>query len=954
MAWTAAHGGVEPDAQTLSTLQIMTNASFSDQDRIGFILNSVDGGTSLAVLSYQFFTGKSPTQDGLAYLLGSTANPNGLNDAYYAQFNTENRYINFSANLGVEGEGAAAFAGKYGALSFSDYVASIYETIIGHAYATAAGIDAAKAIADIVSRQDALLATAKSAGMITDGMSQAQIDLALKAAAAGYLLGEAIKADVGLYAAAANNFLLGVIKGDAVYNTDITTTYKPVEGSGSSGTGQPVITPPPPDTVVGYEPPPPPPPEPEPEPDPAPVSQAFSLTTGTDDFTGQGADDTFTGTVGASGTLNAGDKLDGAGGVDTLRAVSGATATFAMSGPTISNIERLQAIVGSGTFTLNMAGAAAFTEVVNSDSAGNIVFQNLEHIAKMAVANVGSGRVTTFNYAAGALTGTADVAELSLTNVTSNATIFLTAASPATNMFETLNIASNGTANAFVLSTDSAQTSLATINITGAAPLTLSVASSTEKVRTVATIDASATTGGVTIGSTSFTLGAADQTIKLGSGDDVVYFGANLTSADTVDGGAGYDVLSVSGSVTSRTALTNVSNIEALRFNMGAGSALTQNASLLAGHGLTELQIDGSSLTSVSLTGIEIGETITLTSSTTKTTLSLGLVGGGSGASDSLTLNFASTSATASVVNKLNGIAGLETLNIVTGGAAAGYTISTNAVTAKQVITGAKPLAMTMDASAAADIDAGAFTGALTVTMASSQSDTIILGAGSDTVNANNGTDTIYLGPANDTSHAYRGADKIYTGSTNARATIVFTDNTETVGGGASTSLAGVVAIASTPTGNGNIGVTPLRFSAGDDHFSINGVHGLSKGSTLAGLNSGDSMVLQSISSTDVATAATTNVSFIGLSTAAAFHTDIKTTFADAIGTSSITGLAAGGAYLVAMYDSTNLRTLVGLVHVGDGDTTLSAADFTDTGVVLIGVFNTASLMTGFSLQTAI
>lgn len=328
MAWTAVHNGVEPDAATLAELLVRTNASFSDKDALGYVINSGDSTTALAALSYQFFTGKSPTKAGMDYLVNSPTNPNDLNDPYYARFGLENRYINFAANLGVQGEGAAAFASKYGAMTFAAYVASIYETIIGSSYAKAAGLDAAKAIADITSRQAAILATAQSAGMITPNMTQAQIDLAVKAATAGYLLGEAIKADVGLYAAAANNFMLALAKGEVVYNTDLTKTYAPTAGSGSQGTGHTVDIAPVATALPGLPAPPPTPPE------PTAINRA--LTIGADKFDGADDDDTFTAD---HTTFDAGDQLNGYQGVDTLKLVGTKGSTWTVPGASVTGFE---------------------------------------------------------------------------------------------------------------------------------------------------------------------------------------------------------------------------------------------------------------------------------------------------------------------------------------------------------------------------------------------------------------------------------------------------------------------------------------------------------------------------------------------------------------------------------------------------------------------------------------
>lgn len=948
-AYAAVHGGIEPTGEIASQLLLMTNASFTDQQRLAFILDSADSSTAVAVLSYQFFTGKSPTAQGLTYLINSSGNGADLNDPYYARFNLENRYMNFAANLALGGEAASAFLGQYGAMSYADYVASIYETIIGSTYAKAAGLDPVATIAAIIARQDLILTSAQSAGMITATSTQAQIDLALKVATAAYLLAEGAKADVGAYAGAANNFMLALATGQATYNTDITKTYAPVAGSGSAGTGHAVDTPLPTETVVGYE-PPPKPPEPEPEPEPAPVSHIFTLTTGADAFTGEGADDTFNATLGTTATLNAGDKLDGAGGEDTLSIISSGTLSFAMSSATITNIERLKAKSNGGTLTLDMTAATAFTAVTNDGSIGNVTFQNLEAITKMAVADT-TNSVTTFNYATAVLAGNADVGELALSNAKGGA-IFISTGTSTTNAFETLNIISNGASNAPTLSTNGGSARPTTINISGAAPLTLTFSSS-EQIRSAATFDASAATGNITLGAATTALGLTggqvNQTVKLGSGDDLVFFGGSLTSGDTVDGGAGYDVLGMTLAITDATVLSNVTNVEAIRFDV-SGSTFNQDASLLAGHGLVELQLNrtGGPAFIPNFRNLESGAKVTLLTSMSSANLTLSLLNMGPGSSDTLTLNFANGNITLGI---LNNVSGLETLNIISGGSSGTNAISADNVAAKQVITGARPLNLTGAAAASLNVDASAFTQKLTISAAggSSQNDTVVLGTGDDVVNMRAGTDTIYVGPTTDTSHAYRGADAITASST---TTIVFTDNTETVGGGGSTSYAGVLAVTNAS------GVT-LKFSAGDDHFSVQNAagvsaHGLARDAVAQGLSAGDTMFRHPISSNTVTTALS-NTSLIELTTPTAFNTDIKTTFAAAMGSGSISGLAADAAYLVSMFDSASSKMLLAIVNTGAstaGDTTLSAADFTDTGIVLIGTFAMASQI--FSLGAAI
>ena len=96
------------------------------------ILRQTVGAAEVAVLSYGFFTGVTLRASGLDYLLSPTGpNANNLNSAYYAGFNTENRYINFAENLGKVGEGAAAFQAAYGGLTLQAAADKAYAAIFG-------------------------------------------------------------------------------------------------------------------------------------------------------------------------------------------------------------------------------------------------------------------------------------------------------------------------------------------------------------------------------------------------------------------------------------------------------------------------------------------------------------------------------------------------------------------------------------------------------------------------------------------------------------------------------------------------------------------------------------------------------------------------------------------------------------------------------------------------------
>ena len=363
-AYTALHVGKAPDKATADSLQMTANLNasgqVSDAQVLNILMNGADSTTAVAVMSYQFFTGKSPTAAGLTYLVNSPINTSDLNDGYYAKFNIENRYINFAANLGLYGEGATAFANKYGAMDFNTYVASIYQTIIGRSYAEAASINVDAAIAYLISTKDAVLQTVREAGLVTANSSAAQIDLAVKAAMSGLVMAAAIKADVGLYAAATDNFMVALTQGNAVYNTDITVSYKPSYDTPAHGTGSAIDRAP---TVL-----------PNPVTTTPPVVAtplSFTATAGTDHFTGGALNDTFT-VAGANYSTS--DTYDGAGGNDTLT-ITGAGALTLGTFSNITNIEtvnitnttgitaNLSAMTGVKTMSITAVGAANMTLV---------------------------------------------------------------------------------------------------------------------------------------------------------------------------------------------------------------------------------------------------------------------------------------------------------------------------------------------------------------------------------------------------------------------------------------------------------------------------------------------------------------------------------------------------------------------------------------------------------------
>jgi RsaA N-terminal domain len=93
----------------------MVGDGWSYASAVQWIMDGAKTTTAVAVMTYGFIADLPLTTGGLDYLVSTTGgNPNNLNGAYYAKFDTTNRYINFAMNLAVQGEGRANFIAAYG------------------------------------------------------------------------------------------------------------------------------------------------------------------------------------------------------------------------------------------------------------------------------------------------------------------------------------------------------------------------------------------------------------------------------------------------------------------------------------------------------------------------------------------------------------------------------------------------------------------------------------------------------------------------------------------------------------------------------------------------------------------------------------------------------------------------------------------------------------------------
>ncbi|MBO9547568.1 hypothetical protein [Caulobacter sp.] len=214
----AAAGSV--DSQALNALATKVGSgSMTLADAQAAVIKMAGQSVSVVNLTYQFFTGSTPYQTGVDYLIG---NPSGLASAYYQGFSLENRYINFATNLGKVGEGAARFAAAYGGLSLAEALGKAYAEIFG----------APPGDAKIRELLDAQLPVGGQTITRADYFASFGQDgpngLGTKAAMVGWLLAEAVKAGVGPYAKAQDAFLAD-LGGDGIakFHVDLLGAYGP-------------------------------------------------------------------------------------------------------------------------------------------------------------------------------------------------------------------------------------------------------------------------------------------------------------------------------------------------------------------------------------------------------------------------------------------------------------------------------------------------------------------------------------------------------------------------------------------------------------------------------------------------------------------------------------------------------------------------------------------------------
>lgn len=417
------------------------------------------------------------------------------------------------------------------------------------------------------------------------------------------------------------------------------------------------------------------------------------------------------------------------------------------------------------TVTLKNAGAAT----VKSNALSTL---NLEGtLVTVDASNATGTGVTTLALnlkgakSTGAVTADAEVTTLNVNSSTTDSTLNTLVANGAT----AINISGD---KALTVSTLTAGAANKVITVTNTAGVTIGNALATDVTFT----------GGA--GADSVIVGATTKTIDMGAGNDTVSIAA-IPTVGSINGGAGDDKLIVTGNIsTALAAEPKITGFEILQVATAAGTT-SHNA-----HTLKALEVAGTN-TATTFTNVAAGVGLTVLTAQTATTVNLFDV---SGTADVFNLTLSNATAATQAAGTVT-IAGVETIKITTVDAG---TAANTAATADSIVlvaadatsiavSGNNGLTFTaagssfakvtnFDASAVVGNDTAAIDTAanLAVTFFSANvtvgaavsikggagedkltgtaqaNDTIIGGAGDDTIIYNGGIDTLTGGAGND------------------------------------------------------------------------------------------------------------------------------------------------------------------------------------------------------------
>jgi len=347
------------------------------------------------------------------------------------------------------------------------------------------------------------------------------------------------------------------------------------------------------------------------------TAQTISLTTSTDDLSGGAGNDTFTGLLGSTSTLNSGDKIDGKAGSDTLSVTNTATtsvlaelknvetvsvkqvesasfdatlwtevtkivSTGGLAGKTltVSNLMIKPEFQLDGGSTVSSQGlVASYIELTGTSDAASVTFTGVSGATVQLNTAAGALETVTINnvQASGitTLSGTAMSATTALTFSGSNVLSTLTVDTPVGNV----TVGGAGSANINLTSTS---TSTSVITIGADVDVTLSVSGAGNKSVTTGTKNDTVNLTGTGSGDGAISTGAGDDllsitlagnySINMGDGADTISASTSVSAGDTIAGGVGSDVL-VATLATGVTALRMI-EVETASLTFAPGNSV--------------------------------------------------------------------------------------------------------------------------------------------------------------------------------------------------------------------------------------------------------------------------------------------------------------------------------------------------------------------------------------------
>jgi hypothetical protein len=294
----------------------------------------------------------------------------------------------------------------------------------------------------------------------------------------------------------------------------------------------------------------------------------------------------------ASASLTDDDSVDLGDGADTL-VLTAATNAYASvaTGETLSvtGVETLALVAGAAGDAIDFdmfEDPTQFSTVLVTSTldAANITLTDIQ-TANVSIRNTDnvsvSDTINAVTYDLKDSSGTADAVAFTLTNrdTTENFTITtLTAAG-----IESMTINTVGGTDGDIDITNFTATSLESLTITGDADLTLGAFATT-----VETVDASTSTGDINI-----TFAGADVTVTGGAGADTFIMGTSLSEDDSIDGGDGDDIVTVTaindGAVLD--LVLDLDNVEEFTFTETADSDSAFTADLRNSTSIAKLNV---------------------------------------------------------------------------------------------------------------------------------------------------------------------------------------------------------------------------------------------------------------------------------------------------------------------------------------------------------------------------